>query len=1093
MPRKSLRTLTTTYRRRQLRWDDAESCSVNQGNERKQNVSRVETVNVKKTRGRLVTPSPKAISTSGEVHKNKSKKNQATRGKRLFREKTAQKKRSGTALSRKRESVRSSLRKGSLKEKDPLKVVASKRKSIRYQKRRFSAGDSLATFLSLKPASKNSDDSTVISKLSKSNPPKRSERRRIDTPENNEKSKSICIPQTSSPPTTITTQEEDIGSDENEEIQPLNKKQRPIPTELISLLTASTKKRGRRRIRARSTLEILDEFKKNKMASESGKATRASLPRACKSSTKSILEEDSDGDSESGIEKNNDGDWTDDNTPTNDKKCSAVKNISPPKTRLRLRPRKGLSSSATNKAQRLLQLAPPPLINDDCESNQHGDGVSRKQRQRSNSLQDISAPRVEDGIGKSVADRDLSDEQASMNSRRKRRRRSIRYTNSDIKPSHMVNYDKTSPRKSSNSVALRRGSRQGRLKAYEDTPTRLVSLSNEASRTQESPTRTRQHLVSSPRRKKEQQLEKHQESEKEGSIAGKRVRFDSSTTTFSVKIKIKTNLDSSRQNRDGSEYGQSVPYSPSLDESAVQAIANQVTQACLNQARTSSGRSNSSVIRTCGDSVVNVDVDVNENENDESSNSSNSNQSSAAEAKSGDKKQDHEFLQDVPVGDARAEESSLLNKDIDDWRSVTSELTSDWNRPKPRAFHDHNDYFEKRRQQQVFPWGRKGSTRNDFTDHHQDESVSNAMKPPPAVPKSNRHGQMRSQTSMSRRQRIMSSGDSLAGSGFGSIVSAVEDNAIKKIPSEVSLRKPSPRSRNNISRKECGTGGASVTKTGNKEKSPGRSPRRKVESDRILPILPAPSRKSLGSGRCGNCKGCRRTFDCQTCDTCIGRWHSFGSASPKEGVNICLARRCQRASRIGFVDSLLGTDSSVNQLQSNEQKEAVNAKSSVRNETDTNFHDVQETASKTMKAPWEEGDDWTVDYSYLSEPEYRRHWGKNLQASSSTRSLSTPSRRAQAHRRQLNGGAGRTSLSSISESIVPQHKRSKMAPPLPLPNTSQPKGRGRRKGGKRKRDPLHGISLPRTSTDASSVTSWRENRKCLRALMEYDEADQDWV
>ena len=1084
MPRKSLRSSSTTYRRRKLTWDDTESCTVNHDEESSTNISKLERTNVKKTRGRLVTPSPKTISASDGVDTNESKQKRATRGKQLFKKKRTLRTSAKTTNSRNKESRRRSSRKGSLKEKDATKVLASKRKSIRYKERNFSAGDSLATFLSSKTASKGCD-SSVITASSLSNLRKQLRRRRIDTTASDEETESMRMPQTSSPPTTVTTQEGDLDSveTEGEQSKQRNKKNKPVPTELVSLLTASARKRGRRRIRARSTLEILDEFKKHREV-ESRKARR-SLPRACKSSTKSILDEDTDEESEFEGDNKNDGDWTDDNTPTNDssdKKNASVQHIFPPRTNLRLRPRKGLASSASNKAKRLSQLASPPLINDACEYKRGGDNASEQQGQYNNIKQTIPAPRKEDDVDNIHANKKIShlgsDEKESTDSRRKSRRRLIRY-NANVAPSNLMN-EKPSTHKSSISSVSRKRSRRGRPPTYEDSPTQLVSLSNGDSRAHESSTRARQRSTTSPRRKMEQPLHTRRQSEQEGSLSGKRVRFDSSTTTFSVKIKIKTNLDSSRQGRNGNEYGQPVPYSPSLDESTVQAIANQVTQACLTQARAGSGRSNSSVVRTCGDSVVNVDVDV--NENDESSASFNSNESSATDEKVDDTKQDYELLQGeheeqhAHMGDSRAEENSLLNKDFDDWRSVTSELTSDWNRPKPPIFNGHNNFFEKRRQQQVFPWSRRGNDRED-------ESASNAMKPPPAVHKSPRYGEKRS---MTRRQRMRSSGDSLAGSCFGSVVSATEGNANKKVPGEVSLRKSSPKSpRNNFQRSV-----RSTEKTGNKAKSPERSSRKEVESERILPIAPTPSRKCLGDGRCGSCKGCRRTFDCQTCSTCLGKLHSFGSASMKEGMGMCLARRCQRTSRIGFADSLLGTDSSVNQPHSNDTRKTA------QNEMDAIAHDgqdAQETASKTMKAPWEEGDDWTVDYSYLSEPEYRRNWSKNFKPSSSTRSLSTPSWRPQARRRQLNGGAGRSSLSSVSGSIISQQKKSKiMAPPLPIPNNPQQTGRGR-KGGKRKRDPLHGVALPRTSTDACSVTSWRENRKCLRALMEYDEADQDWV
>jgi hypothetical protein len=236
----------------------------------------------------------------------------------------------------------------------------------------------------------------------------------------------------------------------------------------------------------------------------------------------------------------------------------------------------------------------------------------------------------------------------------------------------------------------------------------------------------------------------------------------------------------------------------------------------------------------------------------------------------------------------------------------------------------------------------------------------------------------------------------------------------------------------------------------------------------------------------------------------------------KEEHSLCLSRRCQRTCRVGFVDSLLGLKPSFNPLQSNhpaddkeEQSNALSTdkslsyRNAVKNSRGTNDRAVQNSeayASKTMKAPWDEGDDWTVDYSYLSEPEYRRHWGKIINStdskirSLSTRSLSTPSWWLPVNEKQTIagfGGGGRTILSSVSESVVSQKRLKRMITPVSGSNSKHMKGK--RRGGKRKRDPLHGLALPSISTDAVSVTSWRANRKCLRALMEYDEGDQDWV
>jgi len=49
---------------------------------------------------------------------------------------------------------------------------------------------------------------------------------------------------------------------------------------------------------------------------------------------------------------------------------------------------------------------------------------------------------------------------------------------------------------------------------------------------------------------------------------------------------------------------------------------------------------------------------------------------------------------------------------------------------------------------------------------------------------------------------------------------------------------------------------------------------------------------------------------------------------------------------------------------------------------------------------------------------------------------------------------------------------------------------GRRRKGSKK-NPLHYLEMP-TATDGS-VASWIESRRVRQALMNYDEADQDWV
>eukprot|EP00934_Nitzschia_sp_Nitz4_P006610 Nitzschia sp. Nitz4//scaffold252_size28738//2066//4663//NITZ4_008092-RA/size28738-processed-gene-0.23-mRNA-1//-1//CDS//3329544254//6600//frame0 len=69
-----------------------------------------------------------------------------------------------------------------------------------------------------------------------------------------------------------------------------------------------------------------------------------------------------------------------------------------------------------------------------------------------------------------------------------------------------------------------------------------------------------------------------------------------------------------------------------------------------------------------------------------------------------------------------------------------------------------------------------------------------------------------------------------------------------------------------------------------------------------------------------------------------------------------------------------------------------------------------------------------------------------------------------------------------------ERKETESLPPIGV--TAPPLTRGRRKK-KNAKNPLHYLELP-MPTDGS-VASYLEGKRCLRALMHYDEADQDWV
>jgi hypothetical protein len=650
---------------------------------------------------------------------------------------------------------------------------------------------------------------------------------------------------------------------------------------------------------------------------------------------------------------------------------------------------------------------------------------------------------------------------------------------------------------------------------------------------------TKNYESSPSQRRTKQQQRSPRQKDKEGKASKKRVRFDSSTTTFSVKIKIKTNLDTSRNSKDRRNRNDHNTLPPSLDESTVQAIANQVTQACLTQAAsTRIGTCNT--IGTCRDPGIDIDVDV----NDEEQMSSPSSEVSSKSTESSDAKEVLEeekgmsvYLneivdkQSVPINNTRINRFPL-REGHDDGRSITSELTSDWNRPS-RFLEKNVVQFNKDRNtcsSSVPQEHNKGRQEQDhgnaclnetFHFANDEESENDYQDTDPATVKLQRsaqdasttqsNGEKRSRLPVGRRQRMWHCSDSLAGScADWSKVSTVADLVAKKVPREVTMLKPLSRSegrcRSRIGLTKTMQSSTTATKSSEEMNAENNDKTREGMGKKItvIPVTPNITRKSRlvplsPTYCCGKCKGCRRTLDCQTCDFCLEKLHCYGSLpspSTNERLPLCLLRSCQRTCRVGRVDSLLDVASLTKPIQpkSNknergEHKKEHSHQESVLSKQLAENHiaagkEKQDFTSKNIKAPWDDGDDWTVDYSYLSDP---RHRGKistrGSKKSSHSTSLYASSWSLPLDKNRVKAGlgsGGRTSLSSVSESVISQKRSTQL--PAAVTVFSNKRGRGR--SVKRKRDPLHGLSLPSTSTDA---------RNCLRALMEYDEADQDWV
>jgi len=289
------------------------------------------------------------------------------------------------------------------------------------------------------------------------------------------------------------------------------------------------------------------------------------------------------------------------------------------------------------------------------------------------------------------------------------------------------------------------------------------------------------------------------------------------------------------------------------------------------------------------------------------------------------------------------------------------------------------------------------------------------------------------------------------------------------------------------------------------------------ETRRPNPSLLARSRKrslatSSSGYRCGRCPGCSRTTDCQTCESCLGQLRHKGPGtnySDDRRHSGCLQRRCHRARRFNKFDSLMSVASNASQMSSkNDCVDNLSKKTTSSHESqawcDDNMAEPNgdgnseiETGDgaqskiqsnvKTTKTTLEDNDDWSVDYSYLSEPEYRSKWRQQQRLQrrrlSSSNSVSSLPR--------LGGRVMGTvaSLSTISASIRPKLHSSFIdfdggQPPKRGPG--RPRGQTSTKKKQLKSPPLELACLKGGSASV-------ESRKCLRELMEYDEEDQEWV
>lgn len=564
-------------------------------------------------------------------------------------------------------------------------------------------------------------------------------------------------------------------------------------------------------------------------------------------------------------------------------------------------------------------------------------------------------------------------------------------------------------------------------------------------------------------------------SSKHSTARTSRVRFAPNTTTFSLKIRVKTSAASSKKGKTHQTAA------PTLSESTVQSIANQITQAYLAQDPSA---------------LAGTDHYAGEGDgSDDDDSDSESSCSSSDDDNGDDDDEEEEQQQEGPVvesgGGVEANRKGRLEElvadDNHDARSVASEITMDIDLirgeheqrisrlvfPVPEERHDfptgcdtsvddqkvtpsHDDDAEGgiphekegtrgiRRAQWVTC---RGSTVAGATTNH---PLGTSF---PTCAGANERTTQAIQRK--RKRRVLRSTDSLAGFSLASI------NSIKstggEVPAEVSVNqsRATPDSRDNSA--------SYVAPTDRAARADKRYPLESLRTENapvvvggIDETIEARRPKEVGTphslatnGRCGKCSGCRQRFDCLTCTKCIANLQA--GIRCRQGMG-CLKRICKGMAHQRRMDTL------------------------GRSSKPTGLESTLDVIHQEARQPGSAGLDPYIDdasVSYFSE-------------TGSIYSTASKRRRSRAARLWSRRWSKERRKMAAAQSVSSEHKASSVGVPVPKKRRT-----GARSKGKKAKSALHDLELP-LPTDGS-VTSMMEGRRSLRALMSYDEADQDWL
>ncbi len=546
-----------------------------------------------------------------------------------------------------------------------------------------------------------------------------------------------------------------------------------------------------------------------------------------------------------------------------------------------------------------------------------------------------------------------------------------------------------------------------------------------------------------------------------------KVRFAPTTTTFSLKISVKTSATPSKKGKKRTP--------PTLSESTVQSIATQITQAYLAQSpnalaepMTNHGNVNGS--------------DDDQIEDFESDTTSSEEMDSDAEEQDNAKEVMQRNEQYVtPTQDKGNDEDSKVVDNFDA-RSIASEITMDVDllrgeqegkdsRPvvattnkKDEISKDCDSHFEDDflvlpgecdindddRKEEYNPKVHVedgemmvNNRRNDIPlkvtqlaeIRHERSNRGKRMPNPSNI---SRYGVEASKSSFGTgKRRRLTSTDSLAGCSFTSMYST---KSTEEVPIEVSVnRRPGLIE---MSRKNQVHGDSDVDEEFERDKSqePDQNSKawRSVEDidETVVTDKSNESRRLQRSDRkCGKCFGCKQAFDCLTCSKCITTLQQ-GRFRYGQGTG-CLKRICKVLSSKRPMDTLCRATKSLISAKDTASLNPEVDDASMKSFSETGS--VYSTASKMRRS--------------RAARLWSRRWSNERKKFSSM-----------------------TSLASESQTDVPR-------------DTSKKRRSGSR--NKKAKSLLHDLELP-MPTDGS-VASILERRRSLRALMEYDEADQDWL